>query len=141
MIRTLLAAGAALLLLTGCGDVTVEEETSTGEVTVSGTLTYPAWTQNNYYAVMYPAGIPIGPTGHITSEAYAGTGMTAAYSLSVAENTGDVIVFGFNDDDGGGSPSGANDGSACSGIFTVGSSDVTGIDIALAAMAYTNCPL
>lgn len=136
-----LAAGAALLLLTGCGDVTVEEEDATGEVSVSGTLTYGAWAQGAYYAVIYPAGIAIGPTGELAATMIAGTGSTAAYTVSLAENTGDVIVFGFNDDDGGGSPSGANDGSACSGIFTVGESDVTGIDITLAAAAFTNCPL
>ena len=128
------------IMLGGCGKSELESNIAPDSVVVSGTMTYPAWTKGDYYAVIYPYGTEVGPTGEIGSAQITGTGTTSDYSISVPPNLGSVYLFGFNDDDSSGDPDGVADGSGCSAFIDVGKSSVTGVDFSMAAQAFTNCP-
>ncbi len=138
--RSVLVGGLLMLaaLAAGCSDddesiFTFGGAGVDGMVTISGDLTYGAWAMGIYFAAVFPQGVPPGSTGEIGSALASGSGMTVAYTINVPENSGSVFVFGFNDDNGNGNPSGAMDGIGCSTLLTVATADIANVDLTLTA--------
>lgn len=143
-IKRLLVMGfsPAALLLSGCVLELDDGSSSAPIVNVSGTLTYAGWVQGDYYAELYTDGTPIGQTGWLVQLRIGVMATSTDYVLPLNGNQGAVYVFGFNDDDGDTSPSGLNDGTACSVVFNLGSADVPNVDLTLAGGGtFPGCPL
>ena len=130
--RSVLLGGLLMLaaISAGCSDDDESIFTLDSMVTISGTMTYGAWMMGNYFVVVFPQGVPPGPTGEIASGLASGSGMTVTYTVDVPGNSGSVYVFGFNDDDSSGDPTVA-DGVGCSTLLTVGNADIANVDFTL----------
>ena len=141
-----LGFASVAFLISGCEWQSPEKENSSSgpivTVTVSGVLTYDGWTQGEYYALLYPDGTPIGDPGWLVKATITVSATSTAYGLPTDDDTGDVYVFGFNDENDDGGPSGSNDGAACSAVFTVKGANVENVDITLVSGGtFPGCPL
>ena len=131
---------AALVLISGCGDDDISTLDGTNTVTISGTVTHPSWAVGDFGFAVFPQGVSPGPTGEIGGGFAFGAAGAVPYSSIVPENSGNAYVFSFNDMDGSGDPNGPGpEWFGCSGILTIGTADITAVNIVLAS-APAACP-